>query len=994
MRKACCLIVVSLIASVSLAMPPISLKTRISSTGDFEENKGQAPEKYRFLYQDGTTSALFSEDAITFVLHSTTGTSQVKLSFSGSSREATLRTKGGLASRSNYFLGNDPNLWIRNVPHARSVIYKGVYPGTDVTFHGTNGQFEQDFRLAAGADPGKIQILFSGARDISSDGSGGLRVSAPFGSLSLRRPEAYQETPSGRRSVPVQFATDPKGAISFRVGTFDHTRALVIDPVFSFSTYLVGSSSGSNSTVTAVTTDNAGNIYVTGYAGTSFPIVDGVQPTLNGTGNAFISKFDPTGQTLLYSTYLGGAGTFGNAVNYASAIALDPSGNIIVTGSSEANDFPHAGSVPPVNCASNHACFFISSLSPDGSSLNYSGLVGGGSNISDSDYGNEGRLAVDSQGNAYVAGVTDDATFQITPGTLSKAVPGYPYNSTVVLKVDSTGALVYCTIVPGTLPYNPAAPSTDIFVPAGMVVDSNGQVTIAGTAGPGLPSTSGVIQPTFPNDLNNTNPDAGFVFQLNATASAINYATYVPGTDWVLAMTADKSGNLYLTGVTGESNLPVSGNAYQKSILQYTSSGFVVKMNATGTAIPAASYIEGSAGAGFSSVALDSNSNVFIGGGTTSTDFPLVNPFLSEWVFGTTNSDMVISELSPDLSSLLFGSFLSAVDQIYSAPEFFALSVDSQDNLIVVGDTYATHFPTTASFEPNPPDLSGQIQRGFVTKLDMTTPAPSVCSSTWSFDFGIVAVGQSSTQTVNVTNCGNAPLLISSAVSSIASVVVNQACGSISPGSACAISLTFTPKDQTAFDGTLALAVNAPIQIQVIRFIAQGGGGSGPIGFVGAYQGSTSATVAAGGTANFKLMIGGSGNGGPGTFSCANAPSDANCSVPTTLTIDPVTPQMVNVAISTTARAGASSTRINLPFVWALALMGLIVVGKCKLNKFRLREATGLAFLLTLASCGGSGTSPGGPPPQGGTPAGTYTVIITATSGLTSEALPLSLTVQ
>jgi hypothetical protein len=121
-------------------------------------------------------------------------------------------------------------------------------------------------------------------------------------------------------------------------------------------------------------------------------------------------------------------------------------------------------------------------------------------------------LAVDAAGNAYLASVTDDANFPITPGTLSNSVPGYPYNSTFVLKADSEGALAY-TIIPGTAQQNITIYLNNVFIPAGISVDGNGQVTIAGTSGPGLPSTSGVIQPTFPNNLNTQNASAGFLLQ-------------------------------------------------------------------------------------------------------------------------------------------------------------------------------------------------------------------------------------------------------------------------------------------------------------------------------------------------------------------------------------------------------------------------------------------------------------------------------------------------
>ena len=462
----------------------------------FEENRGQVSTDYQFVSHQGGLTALFSKSGADLILPDANRRgAAIGLRLLGTRSDSGLTARGRLAGESNYFIGNDPKGWIHSVPQNSEIVYEGIYQGIDLVFHGQGAQLEHDFRVAAGAKPDEICFALEGSRSIALDVSGNLRISAGSGVLIVHKPYAYQETANGPKAVKVEFEVTRQHEIRFRMGAYNRNRELIIDPVFSFSTYLVGNSAGS--TVTAATTDAAGNVYVTGYTTSGFPIVNGVQPTLNGTNNAFISKFDPTGHTLLYSTYLGGAGVFGNAGNFASAIALDPSGNIIVAGTSMANDFPHAGSVPPVNCQINNSCPFIASLTPDGSSLNYSGLIGGGGGTP-RDYGNEGRMAVDSQGDVYLAGVTDDPNFQITPGTLANKVPGYPFDAGFVLKVDTTGALVYATILPGTLPADPTSVTTNVFTPSGVTVDANGQATIAGTAGPGLPTTPGVVQTSFP----------------------------------------------------------------------------------------------------------------------------------------------------------------------------------------------------------------------------------------------------------------------------------------------------------------------------------------------------------------------------------------------------------------------------------------------------------------------------------------------------------------
>jgi Abnormal spindle-like microcephaly-assoc'd, ASPM-SPD-2-Hydin len=787
----------------------------------FEKNIGQAPLGYRFVSRHGVVESFLSNDGVDIVVANGNTAGRVRFRLLGSSSAVVPVAKELLPSVSNYLVGNDPSHWIRSIPNSRQVFYKEVYSGIDLVFHGEGDQLEHDFRIAAGADPSQVHFAIDGGHGIKVNSNGDIGVSLAGGTLYFKKPQAYQESLRGREAVHADFVLNADNSVRFRVGPYDHSRELVIDPLFSFSTYLVGSDGAS--TVAAVTTDSAGNIYVTGFAGFGFPIVNGIQPTLIGTQDAFISKLDPTGHTLLYSTYLGGAGNSGDASNYASAIALDPKGNIIIAGASSANDFPHAGKVPALTCQINDACFFVSSLTPDGSALNYSGLIGGIESVSDSDYGNEGVLAVDAAGNAYLAGVTDDANFQITPGTLSKSVPGYPYNSGFVLKVDSAGALIYCTIIPGTLPLDPSSTSVDVFVPSGISADQSGQATIAGTGGPGLPSTAGVVQPSFPNNLNNTNPNAGFVLQLNDAASSINYATYVPGTDWLLGMAADGSANLYLTGPTGETNLPASVNAYQRTIQPNQVSGYIVRMNGNGTEILDATYLEGTSGASFSGIALDGESHVFVGGMTTSTDFPLVDPFTSLWVFGISNADMVLAELSPDLSSLLFGSFLSSTDQTYSAPQFSGLAVDSKGNLLVVGETLATDFPTTSnSFEPTVQGRPGQYQRGFIAKLDMAVTAPSFCPASWSLNFGDVAAKHSATQVLNLTNCGNATLDLKSIISSAATVTTAGSCATVGAGATCPISVKYAPRDSSFTSATLTFDDDTAISPQTISVSGQG----------------------------------------------------------------------------------------------------------------------------------------------------------------------------
>jgi hypothetical protein len=842
MRKVCASVVISFLLTPTLFHSVLSAEPSDSKVVHlpimFEKNMGQVSSSYLFMSRHRNVEALFSRAGVDILVPEGKGSAQIRIRFTGWRPNVAPEGNDPLQSVTNYLQGNDSSRWIRGVPAYAEIEYPEIYSGIDLVFHGKGDQLEHDFRIAAGGNPDQVRFSIEGTHGLALDAAGNLEISLTDGKVVFERPTAYQESSHGHEPVKSRFVLNSDQTVQFRLGPYDRNRELVIDPVFSFSTYLAGSSADN---LAAVTTDSSGNIYVTGFTGSlDFPIVNGVQPTYSGGPDAFVSKFDPTGHTLLYSTFLGGSYR-----NYGNAIKVDAKGNIIVTGTSSSNDFPHVGSVPSLTCQGNNDCFFLASLKPDGSAFNYAGLIGGiaGTAVQNGSSGS-GVLAVDSAGNAYLASVTDDANFQITPGTLSNSVPGYPYNSTFILKVDNAGALAYSTIIPGTAQQNITIYLNNVFIPAGISVDGNGQVTIAGTSGPGLPSTSGVIQPTFPNNLNTQNASAGFLLQLNAKASAINYATYVPGTDTIGGLAVDSLGYSYVTGGTSESNLPVSSNAYQKTLKSgqtcTCNSGFILKMNGTGTAIPAATYLEGTpvanynVGTSFSSIALDSNSNVFVGGMTGSTDFPLVDPFVSLWVYGESISDMVLAEMKPDLSALLFGSFLSSTDQVFPASEFSAVAVDHQNNLIVVGQTLTTDFPTTkGAFQSAPPT---QARHGFITKLNMAVAAPSVCPDSWTLNFGSVPAKNLSTQIVHVKNCGNALLHLKSIVSSAASVTAKNSCGAINAGSICPVSVTFAPRDSSLVGGTLTFSDDAVISPQVISFSGQGvasllSPSSGSVGF-------------------------------------------------------------------------------------------------------------------------------------------------------------------
>ena len=795
----------------------------------FAANRGQVSATYDYHFHRDGLDTLFTRNGMDVVLR---GDSKhpVHIQFPGGN--AAPEGARLLSGHTNYFIGQDRSRWISNVPLFSEVDYNDLYPGVSLSFYGNDRELEHDFQVAAGADPSQIALQIKGGTGVAVGPDGDIAIDSPKGTVILRKPVAYQMSSNGRESVQAAFRLSKDGTVRFELGRYDHARALVIDPVIVFSTFLAGTGSDQ---ITAVTTDSTGNIFVTGSTtSTDFPTQNAMQPTAGGTsGNqgAFITKLDPTGKTLIYSTYLGPAGFEG----YGGAIAVDSSGNAIVAGISSSTNFPHAGSIPVTACHGNNNCFFLASLKPDGSAFNYCGIIAGTQGA----YAGTANdpIAVDSAGNAYLAGSMDDPGFYVTPGTLSTTVLGYPYIQTFVLKVDPTGALAYSTIIPGNAANDPSQVFTNWFLPTSISVDASGDVLAVGWGGLGLPTTSGVVSPGFPNaSVNVESPTAGYVLQLNPTATAINYASYLPGTDRVGGLAVDPGGNLWIAGTTYETTLPVSANAYQKAPSVAGSSGpvsgYIMKVSPNATSVLAATYVDGTGvgqtneGSSFTSIALDSKSNVFVGGMTSSADFPLQDPFVTEYEFTGTNYDMFLVEMSSDLSTIEFGSFLNSTTGAYAGSNFAGIAIDAQDHLIAAGLTYGGNFPTTSgSFEPQLPPPASQYSspiHSFIAKIDLSVPAPAVCLDAFAVNFGKVNANTSTKQTVHVTNCGNAALNISAITSSDPTVTTAQSCGSLSPKAVCAIQLTFTPVSSLATSGNITLSTNAVTLPHSVSFSGQG----------------------------------------------------------------------------------------------------------------------------------------------------------------------------
>ncbi len=325
----------------------------------------------------------------------------LSLSFLGANPHPRIEGLSEGTGKVNYFIGNDPTKWVTNLSTYHKVVYKELWPGVDLVFQGETGKIKYEFVVQPEANIQDIRLTYRGSDDLSLDNDGNLQIHTPFGVLLDEKPMSYQLIEGQQITVTSSYVIeqDDRGKKSFRFSIGDDVNSrfpLVIDPTLAYSTYLGGSSFDESF---GIAIDSSGATYVTGQTESpDFKTLNPFQGVLKGSINAFVTKLSPAGNTLIYSTYLGGT-VFDNG----SDIAVDSSGAAYVTGTTRSPDFPTQNPIKGVLTGQEDA--FVTKLSPAGNTLVYSTYLGGSSL-------DEGAgIAVDNSGSAYVTGSTFSSDF-------------------------------------------------------------------------------------------------------------------------------------------------------------------------------------------------------------------------------------------------------------------------------------------------------------------------------------------------------------------------------------------------------------------------------------------------------------------------------------------------------------------------------------------------------------------------------------------------------
>ena len=528
-----------------------------------------------------------------------------------------------LPGKSHYFVGNDSKKWCTNIPHYAKVRYQNVYTGIDLVYRGNQRQLEYDFMVAPGANPEAIRLAFRGVEKLSLDREGNLVLQTKGGQIVQHAPKVSQEVNGKHQAINTHYVLKENHQVSFQVAAYDVTRPLVIDPVLSYSTYLGGSSNDSGS---GIAVDRRGNAYVTGSTfSLDFPTENPLQTDLRGLSDVFVVQLSSRGDELVYATYLGGSGEFGD------------SGTDIVA---------------------------------------------------------------DSAGNAYVTGVTTSRDFPTTEDAFQRAFGGEGIDATnaFVVKLKSSGSsLLYSTYL-----------GSEDADGRGIAVDRRGNAYVTGFAGSGFPTTENAFQP----GLGGGGPSGdAYVVKLNAKGSKLVFSTYLGGSGQEIgeAITVDRMGRAYVTGLTGSLDFPVTDDAFQPEA-SGNDEGFVTKLNAKGDALIYSTFLGGNRPDRGFGIAVDRTSSAYVTGHTLSIDFPIKNAFQSEIVGDVAFEDAFVTKLNRKGSALVFSTYLGGSVR----DEGFRISVDHRGNAYVTGRTFSTDFPTQKPFQSNP----GGAAEAFITKLN------------------------------------------------------------------------------------------------------------------------------------------------------------------------------------------------------------------------------------------------------------------------------------
>jgi gliding motility-associated-like protein len=547
----------------------------------------------------------------------------VHLNFVGSKKATGIEKNNPTKFYYNYFIGTDQSKWASDVHGYESAVLKEFYNGIDFKVIGQGDEVKYEFIVRPKIDPSVIKLNYAGQKSLRIDRKGNLVIDTELGKIFENRPYAYQIIEGQKKEVAVKFVIEGDN-VTFDLGKYDSDYNLIIDPVLVFATYNGANSDNFGMTATYGhdgTAYSGGTVY-----GNNFPIPDNQTYDITsnftalagsyGVTDVFITKYNPTGTQMLWSTFIGGGNnTSGTETVHSMICDLDD--NLYFFGATSSVDFPTtANAFDQTHNGGGTAEFYYNGVyySSQGTDIYVAKLSANGHNL---------------LGSTLVGGSLNDGV-NYTDASL-------PYNS----------ANLYSGL---TSNYG------DQFR-GEIMLDQNNNVLVASCTKSSNFPVSSAVQGT------NGGGQDGVVFKLAADFQSLLFSSYYGGSadDACYSVKVDDFDNIIFAGGTKSTNLIATTGGWQPANAGGTAEGFVVKLPPTGNNITQASYIGRNQYDQVFFVEVDRENNIFLLGQSVGGTFPVVNAPYSNG----NSSNFIIklnSALTTNLASTRFGNGSTAIN--------------------------------------------------------------------------------------------------------------------------------------------------------------------------------------------------------------------------------------------------------------------------------------------------------------------------------------------
>jgi len=605
-----------------------------AGNGCFIENQGQWDDQVLYYACLDGAGIWLTEDAVILQYSVEASSCLVTSTLSAVSSECRVSGLQELPHSTNYFLGDSRENWVTGVPGYREVLYENIYPNIDMVARFDANCFSCDFTVNPGGDPSDIRISHDDSELIIPVSSGGFIIPSAVSTedtaqQNMASPDMEYSTYFGGTAEDRSYSmgVDITGAVyvtgrtssadypvqdpfqaGFGGGSWDVfvTKLSPDGSQLVYSTFIGGSGAENGY---GVKVDSEGCAYVTGPTESAdFPLANPLQGSLQGTSDAFLLKLSPAGDSLIYSTYVGGTGT-----ERGRDIAVDQQGRAHLIGNTSSADFPVVNPYQSVYGGGIQDAFILR-VSSSGDQIDYSSYLGGSSE----DLG-EG-VHVDPDGYAYITGETSSSDFPVSSAYQSVYGGG-----------DSDGFLAKFTPAGTQVSYSTYLGGSGEDWSSNVAGDPSG-ISITGFTS----SSDFPVENAYQGSLSGTG--SAFVTKFSSSGSTLEFSTYFGGTgsDQGRDIAVDPFGGIHVTGYTSSADFPVL-NAYQDTYAGGANDCFVLKLHPDGQQLDYSTYLGGSDNDSSRGIIVDSSGGTYVTGGIASTDFPVINAYQAAFAGGFTD---------------------------------------------------------------------------------------------------------------------------------------------------------------------------------------------------------------------------------------------------------------------------------------------------------------------------------------------------------------------